>query len=360
MSSKHSARPTCAGAEFPGSAGRRDPRVDAGGARGGGRRAGTLAPPRHGARLRGRPRGRKDDPHPSHRARARRHCAGHQPDLRAGAPLSGAPRSGLPPRLLPVALAGGSRRPGLGGAGGRRRCHPGRVAPPGGRVAPAAHSMVSAASPGRSGAAWPGGALMWLAIETATERASVAVGRSAAEAVEEGLAGARRHAAGLLPMIAAALDRAGVTLDDLTGLALSDGPGSFTGLRVGASVAKALVHARGLPLWTAPSLMVRASGVAREGDTVLAVADALRGEVYAAAYRFEPEEVVTLLAPSVYRPETLIAAAPRPSILVGEAPTAAVEALERWSGCRLVGLPDGGPRARHLIGLVGRQGGAVR
>ena len=66
-----------------------------------------------------------------------------------------------------------------------------------------------------------------------------------------------------------------------------DGPGSFTGLRVGAAVAKALVQARGLPLWTAPSLLVRAAGVARDGRTVLAVADALRGELYAAAYRFD-------------------------------------------------------------------------
>jgi tRNA threonylcarbamoyladenosine biosynthesis protein TsaB len=201
---------------------------------------------------------------------------------------------------------------------------------------------------------------MWLAIETATERASVAIGRSAGDAVEETLAGARRHAAGLLPMIAVALDRAGITLDDLTGLALSDGPGSFTGLRVGASVAKALVQARGLPLWTAPSLMVRAGGVAREGDAVLAVADALRGEVYAAAYRFDPEEVVTLLAPSVYRSETLVAMLPRPSVMVGEAPAAVREILESWAGCRLMGPPEGAPRARELIGLVGRRGGAVQ
>jgi tRNA threonylcarbamoyladenosine biosynthesis protein TsaB len=201
---------------------------------------------------------------------------------------------------------------------------------------------------------------MWLAIETATERASVAVGRSAGDAVEESLAGARRQAAGLLPMIGVALDRAGITLKDLTGLALSDGPGSFTGLRVGASVVKALVQARGLPLWTAPSLMVRASGVAREGDTVLAVADALRGEVYAAAYRFDPEEVITVLAPSVHRPEMLIAAVHRPAVLVGQVPAPAAEVLERWSGCRLVGPPEGAPRARHLIGLVGRRGGAVR
>ncbi|MFL5518747.1 MAG: tRNA (adenosine(37)-N6)-threonylcarbamoyltransferase complex dimerization subunit type 1 TsaB [Gemmatimonadales bacterium] len=201
---------------------------------------------------------------------------------------------------------------------------------------------------------------MWLAIETASERASVAVGRSVGEAVEEILLGARRHAAGLLPMIAVALERAGITLDDLTGLALSDGPGSFTGLRVGASLAKALVQARGLPLWTAPSLMVRASGVAREGEAVLAMADALRGEVYAAAYRFEPEEVVTLLAPSVYRPEALLAAVTRPSVLVGEAPPAAAEMLEGWAGRRLIGPPEGAPRAGQLIGLLGRRGGAVR
>ena len=64
-------------------------------------------------------------------------------------------------------------------------------------------------------------------------------------------------------LIAEALQEARATLDDLTELALSDGPGSFTGLRVGAAVAKALVQARGLPLWTAPSLMVRARGAAR-------------------------------------------------------------------------------------------------
>ena len=90
-------------------------------------------------------------------------------------------------------------------------------------------------------------------------------------------------------MIDAVLREAGVRLDAVRGIVLSDGPGSFTGLRVGAAVAKALVQARGLPLWIAPSLMVRAAGVARPGATVLAVSDALRGELYAAAYRFDAE-----------------------------------------------------------------------
>jgi tRNA threonylcarbamoyladenosine biosynthesis protein TsaB len=201
---------------------------------------------------------------------------------------------------------------------------------------------------------------MRLALETATDRASVALGMSAADAPERELAGARRHAAGLLPLIDALLRDAGATLDDVTALVVSDGPGSFTGVRVGAAVAKALVQARGLPLWIAPSLMVRASGVSRPGSTVLAVADALRGEVYAAAYRFEGHQVLTSLAPSVYRLDDLIGRAFRPDLLVGEVPAPAVAALERWAGTPLIPPPEGAPHARQLLGLVDRRGGAIR
>ncbi len=138
---------------------------------------------------------------------------------------------------------------------------------------------------------------MWLALETATDRASVAIGEGAEDAVEESLSGARRHAGALLPMIEAVLRRRGATLDQVSGVVVSDGPGSFTGLRVGASVGKALARARGLPLWTAPSLVVRAAGVAGVGPRlILAVSDALRGEVYAAAVQFEAGRVRTVLA----------------------------------------------------------------
>jgi tRNA threonylcarbamoyladenosine biosynthesis protein TsaB len=201
---------------------------------------------------------------------------------------------------------------------------------------------------------------MRLAIETATDRASIAVGRSAADAVERDIAGARRHAAALLPLIGDALREAGTTLAGLTAIVLSDGPGSFTGLRVGAAVAKALVRARDLPLWIAPSLLVRASGVAREGVTVLAVTDALRGDLYAAVYRFTAGGIITQLAPAVVRPDALMAGPLRPDVLVGDAPSAAADALERWAGIGLVRPPEGAPHARALLGLVGRAGGAVR
>ena len=201
---------------------------------------------------------------------------------------------------------------------------------------------------------------MRLALETATDRASVALGASSADSVVRELAGARRHAAELLPMIDAVLREAGARLSDVRGIVLSDGPGSFTGLRVGAAVAKALVQARGLPLWIAPSLMVRAAGVARPGATVLAVADALRGELYAAAYRFDDRGVETLLAAAVHRPDELAASGVSPDVIVGEVSEAAASLLERWSGRPPIGGPAAVPQARVLLDLVGRAGGAVR
>jgi tRNA threonylcarbamoyladenosine biosynthesis protein TsaB len=199
---------------------------------------------------------------------------------------------------------------------------------------------------------------MWLALDTATERASVALGTPGGTPLEETIGGARRHAAALLPAVERLMQRAGASLDDLSGIVLSDGPGSFTGLRVGASVAKALVQARKLRLWTAPSLLVRAAGVAHGNALVLAVASALRGEVYAAGYRFLPEGIQTELTPSVRRPEELVTSALQPAVIVGDAPPDVLAILERWAGRPVIGPPDSFPRAALLLDLVGRSGGA--
>ncbi len=201
---------------------------------------------------------------------------------------------------------------------------------------------------------------MLLAIDTATDQASVALEVPGGAPLEENVAGARRHAAVLLPMIQSLLRQAGASLEDISGVVLSDGPGSFTGLRVGASVAKALVHARTLPLWVAPSLLVRAAGVDRADGIVLAVAGALRGEVYAAGYRFLPERIHTELAPSVRRPDQLMQGGFTPTVVVGEAPADLIAMLEGWIGRPVIGPPEGSPRATQLLRLVARPGGARR
>lgn len=199
---------------------------------------------------------------------------------------------------------------------------------------------------------------MWLALDTATDRASVALGVPGDRPLEETIAGARRHAAALVPAVQRLLQQAGASLDDLRGIVVSDGPGSFTGLRVGASVAKALAHARGLPLWTAPSLLVRAAAAAGDQALVLSVANALRGQVYAAAYRFLPDAIQTELIPSVRRPEELVGSALQPTTIIGDAPADILAILERWVGRPVIGPPDGFPRAALLLDLVGRKGGA--
>jgi tRNA threonylcarbamoyl adenosine modification protein YeaZ len=162
-------------------------------------------------------------------------------------------------------------------------------------------------------------------------------------------------------MVDTALRRRGVSLDQESGVVVSDGPGSFTGLRVGASVGKALARARGLPLWTAPSLVVRAAGVAAaDHPLVLAVSDALRGDLYAAAVRFESDRIRTELEPRVWRLDALTALDLAPDALVGEAPPAAMAVLERRTGLEMIGPPAGAPHAARLIGLVAMEGGARR
>jgi tRNA threonylcarbamoyl adenosine modification protein YeaZ len=174
---------------------------------------------------------------------------------------------------------------------------------------------------------------MLLAIDTATDRASVALGRTMQAALEENLDGARRHAAALLPMIARLLARADLGLDGVRGIVLADGPGSFTGLRVGATVAKALSLTRGLPVLVAPSLMARA--LAASGGSaapVLVTSDALRGDAYAAVYRFTGQGVETLVAPGVRARSELAGLAPGAIEAHGPALASALIALAALRG----------------------------
>ena len=176
----------------------------------------------------------------------------------------------------------------------------------------------------------------WLALDTATARASVAAGSSAADAAEESLDGARQHARALLPMVTRVLARRGLSLAELDGVIVADGPGSFTGLRVAAAFAKALLDTRPLVLRTAPSLLVRAVAAAAPGETVMTTADALRGEHYAAIYRFPAGRVETLAAPRVVH-------------------AAALAELAASFGARVAA--DAPPGAAWLLELLGREGG---
>lgn len=188
---------------------------------------------------------------------------------------------------------------------------------------------------------------MWLAIDTATDRASVALGLPGSVLAEEEISGARRHASQLLPAILETLRRAGARLLEVEAIVLADGPGSFTGLRVGAAVAKALVESQPIALWSTPSLLASAAAAGHDGRLVLAIGDALRGEVFAAAYRVTSSRVDTVLAPSVHRPDDLNASGLVPEVITGPAAD------------RMDGLPVW-PSAGTLLRLIGLSGGVRR
>jgi len=105
---------------------------------------------------------------------------------------------------------------------------------------------------------------VWLAIDTATDIASVAVGKPPDTEAGVFVQGARRHAAELIVLIDHSLKQAGLRPQDLEGIVVGDGPGSFTGLRIGWAAAKGLAQQEGVSLAAVPSLMAAAATVARQ------------------------------------------------------------------------------------------------
>ena len=93
-----------------------------------------------------------------------------------------------------------------------------------------------------------------VALETSGPVASVAVGRDGMVAARRFLSDRGRHAGGLFPALAAILAETGIDRRQLGGVVVGAGPGSFTGVRVGAAAAKGLVHALGVPLYPVSSL----------------------------------------------------------------------------------------------------------
>ncbi|MDR3211696.1 MAG: tRNA (adenosine(37)-N6)-threonylcarbamoyltransferase complex dimerization subunit type 1 TsaB [Planctomycetota bacterium] len=136
------------------------------------------------------------------------------------------------------------------------------------------------------------GALGWLLVlESATERGGVALLRAGqlVEAID--LAPGLRHGRDLLPAAERLLKNWGVRTTELAALAVSGGPGSYTGLRVGAMAGKALAWAGGQPLLGVSSLASLALGLAAltpvaPGEEVVALLPSRRDEVYLGHYRF--------------------------------------------------------------------------
>lgn len=126
-----------------------------------------------------------------------------------------------------------------------------------------------------------------LNIETATEVCSVALGLDGQVVESETIDTPNRHASHTTVLIQQVLDSSGYSINRIDAVAVSAGPGSYTGLRIGASIAKGICFARRIPLIAIPTLQGIAQGAIYdfpEADLILPMIDARRQEVYAAQY----------------------------------------------------------------------------
>ena len=146
-----------------------------------------------------------------------------------------------------------------------------------------------------------------LVIETATRACAVALVVGDADPVTALLDEDRRHTEVLVEGVGALLTTAGLRARDLDRVVVDQGPGLFTGLRVGVATANALAQAVGCQLVAVSSLELLARGAHARGarGTLVSCVDARRGEVFVQTFTLTDDAVTAITAPTVARPRAV-------------------------------------------------------
>jgi len=192
-----------------------------------------------------------------------------------------------------------------------------------------------------------------LAFETATKISSVALlrgetliaQRTAPEGVDASVT--------LLRMVDELLEGDAAQLDGVDAFAVSIGPGSFTGLRIGLATLKGLAFAWQGRAVAVSTLLALAEASPLEGGPVVPLLDARRGELYAAAFSRKGSGWKTLVPEGVYLPEELAERIPARCTLVGEGAALCGAALRESLGDGIAVQP-GEPRAQFVGALAAR------
>lgn len=200
-----------------------------------------------------------------------------------------------------------------------------------------------------------------LALDTATEACSVAL-LTGDQLIERSEVMPRRHAEHVLPMAEAVLAEAGLSRAQIDGIAVGRGPGAFTGVRLGVSVAQGLAAALDRPVVTVSSLAALAMEAPCDDAAVLAVIDARMGEVYAGIFRHQTGGLVEPINEEcVCAPDALIVPVASDWSVVGtgwgvyaDVIGSKLPASPRWAEAQRY------PQARHVVRLAAPEFAAGR
>lgn len=179
---------------------------------------------------------------------------------------------------------------------------------------------------------------MLVAIDTATHLASLALHDGFRVRVEQTWEAPRRHTTELAPRLAEALEQLKLGHGQFSGVAVTKGPGSFTGLRIGMSTAKGIALAEQVPLVGVPTLDVVAAAQGRDRRQLAAVLQAGRGRISIALYRWQFGEWQVQDEPRLITWAGLRDEIARPTLFCGEINKEGAEAIAAL-GDRAVLLP---------------------
>lgn len=164
-----------------------------------------------------------------------------------------------------------------------------------------------------------------LAVDTATQTCSIAICENLSLLAESTLFRRQTHSRHLMEMIHQTITMSGTGLDEIDGFAVTRGPGSFTGLRIGLSCVKGLAYAKDKPVASVSSLEVLATQAAMvEGsrcpDSVILcpLLDARKKEVYFTGFKKENDRLVQVLPEMVLPPDNLTLHLKGPCIFIGD------------------------------------------
>ena len=156
-----------------------------------------------------------------------------------------------------------------------------------------------------------------LAVDTATKSCSVAVTENETILGEITQVSEQTHSKHLLEMVHAVMREVGLSLSELDGFAVTRGPGSFTGLRIGISSIKGLALAMNRPVVGISSLLTLAQQIEPTALLVCPLIDARKGEVYTSIYRYGADGLAPELEERVLVPLEAVQTIHSPCIFVG-------------------------------------------
>lgn len=157
-----------------------------------------------------------------------------------------------------------------------------------------------------------------LAIETSSRTGSVAIVRGDEVAAEESFPHGLQNAAQIVVIIDRLSRALGIGPPDFAELYVSIGPGSFTGLRVGVTVAKAIAAVTGATIRAIPSAEVVVRNIKGDWQDALVVLDAKRDQVFASHFVRDGPAIGTTSGPILDRLDEILIRLPRPIHLIGE------------------------------------------